>query len=176
MRIMDRNAIEMRTGALLNGEAFSPHQPVGQPQRVNRGIALQVLVVGNDDYTVDGLTELVRSWGHQCQSLNAHASLEHLDLLQPDVLILNSQEPVVSSCEVAHRLISQLASPDCLVIAIADHKDSCDRRRIRRAGIDLTLVRPFEASVLETLLLLECTHINFRSLEARLEYALHVSH
>jgi len=62
--------------------------------------------------------------------------------------------------QTVQQMRSELARPDCLIVALIRHAGREHRRECREMGIDLVLVKPVELAVMETLLLLECTRKN----------------
>jgi CheY-like chemotaxis protein len=70
--------------------------------------------------------------------------------------------PLMDGCQVAKHLRSDHVSEDCFVIAFTEWGDDARRKPCMEAGIDLLLRKPVDRDVIETLLMLECLHVNRR--------------
>jgi CheY-like chemotaxis protein len=117
---------------------------------------LCVLVVDDDRDTTDGLSWLVHHWGHTCQrAYSGPAALRVAAEQRLDVVLLDVEMPRMDGYEVARRLRLDSANAGCLIIAVTGWGDEEHRRQCLAAGIDLVLIKPVDASVVETLLRLE---------------------
>jgi CheY-like chemotaxis protein len=128
---------------------------------------LQVLIVDNERDTTDALARLVRHWGHD--SRRAYDGATALDVAlvqQPDVVLLDIAMPGMDGRRVARQLRLDDRQKECFIIAITGYVDEQRRQRCVDAGIDLLLVKPVDASVLETLLMLEHEHLGLAQTDA----------
>lgn len=127
--------------------------------------ALQVMVVADSSDTADGLAATVREWGHEADAIcTGHAAQT---TGRPDVVLLDIESMPFDEWRTVQRICSELARPDCLIVALIRNAGREHRRQCREAGIDVVLVKPVELAVMETLLLLECTRKNRSRTEAR---------
>jgi CheY-like chemotaxis protein len=122
---------------------------------------LQVLIVDEDRDATDALAKLVDKWGHKVQSAYTNASgLDLATALQPDVVLLGISVSNTDALEMARRLRDDVRLKKCFVIAVSNGADDVCRRECAKAGIDLYLIKPVDAFVLETLLLLEAERLD----------------
>lgn len=123
--------------------------------------ALRVLVVGDEQDKTHKLVQLVRRSGHV-----AYAAYDGLAAFrvaadqQPNVVLLNLELQLISGRQVARQMRLDFPRKECFIIAIADQADDERRRQSSAAGIDLVLVKPIAAFLVETLLMLECVRVN----------------
>jgi CheY-like chemotaxis protein len=133
--------------------------PVPVRPAVETGL-LHVLVVDDERDTADVMALLIGNWGHEVQRAYDGAAALCLAARQaPDVVLLDIAMPRMNGYRVAERLRGDSRLRDCLLIAITGFAEAENRLRCRAAGIDLFLVKPVEAEVLETLLGLECARL-----------------
>lgn len=117
---------------------------------------LRVLIVDNDRDATDTLAALVSLWGHDVWSAYDGATgLAIAAAASPDVVLLDIAMPEMDGCELAVQLRKRAGLQDCFLIAVTGFGDEKHRRQCRQAGIDLFLVKPVEAVVMGTLLMLE---------------------
>lgn len=131
---------------------------------------LQVLIVDSYPATAELLARLVTHWGHASSAVQDSLTAMRLAATTPpDVVLLDIEIPVTNRYQLARCLRRDLASQDCLIVAITGRADHQRRRQCIEAGIDLVLLKPVDSVVVETLLLLECTRVN--RLQADMEYS-----
>jgi CheY-like chemotaxis protein len=119
------------------------------------------MVIIDEKSASDRIAALVRQWGHDAYAVgNGLSALRIAAITRPDVVLMEVVTPLTNGCQLARRLRVDLASQDCLIIAIAGRDDQRCRQYCNQAGIDLVLARPVDSAVVETLLLLECTRLN----------------
>ena len=122
---------------------------VGQAQ-------LRVLVVDDDADAAEGLSTMVKAWGHQVLvARDGAAAVEMAPAYQADVVLLDIVMPKLDGCQTARRLRRQARFEDTLLIGLMGKADREHRPRAEKAGFDLCLVKPVEPSTLEVLLFLE---------------------
>lgn len=133
--------------------------PVAARPATETGL-LQVLVVDDNRDTADVMALLIDNWGHAAQkAYDGAAALSLAARHAPDVVLLDVAMPGMNGRQVAERLRGDALLRDCFVIAITGFAEAENRQQCRAAGIDLFLVKPVEAAVLETLLDLECARL-----------------
>jgi CheY-like chemotaxis protein len=146
---------------LLRRKVATPNRvnTVGRASSARR--LLRVLVVDDVRDTADGLVRLVRRWGHDTRSAyDGVTGLKVAAAQQPDVVLLDIALPDMDGCQMAREIHRNAGQEACLIIAITGAADVQRRQRCMDAGIDLLLVKPVAASILETLLMLECERMN----------------
>ncbi|HUE73362.1 MAG TPA: response regulator [Pirellulaceae bacterium] len=117
---------------------------------------LRVLIVDANRDAADTMSMLVQLWGHDARcAYDGAAGLAMAAATMPDVVLLDIAMPRMDGCQLAVRLRHKAGLKDCLLIAVTGYADEKHRRRGQEAGIDVFLVKPVEAVVMETLLLLE---------------------
>lgn len=124
---------------------------------------LRVLVV--DDRRRDGLAlvELVRGMGHAADlATDGLSALRLAATCHPDLVFLNVVMTRLEDGQTARRLRRDFPRRECLIVGFAKRVDSRLRRHCEQAGVDLLLVKPLDAEVVDTLCLLECTLVNQR--------------
>jgi CheY-like chemotaxis protein len=77
-------------------------------------------------------------------------------------VLLDMETPLMDECQAAKHLRSDYLSDDCLIIAFTESVDGARRTPCIEADIDLLLRKPVDQDVVETLLMLECLHVNRR--------------
>lgn len=122
---------------------------------------LRVLVVDDEQDTTDGLVGLVRGCGHAARMADTGlAALRAAAVQRPDVVLLDIERRFMDGCQLASQLRLDPACAECLVISVVGWADDERRQQCIEAGIDVLLIKPFDPSVVETLLMLECVHVN----------------
>jgi two-component system, chemotaxis family, CheB/CheR fusion protein len=112
---------------------------------------LRILVVDDNADTAASLSFLCQSWGHEvCVAHDGPAAVEAARDFRPDALVLDIGLPGLDGFEVAKRLRSLPAFQRTLIVAASGYGREEDRRRARKVGIDLYLVKPFNPWRLET--------------------------
>ncbi len=123
--------------------------------------SLRVLIIADLQSEVAGLANSIRNWGYVvCQVLDSPAALLRDAEQTPDVLLLDLEAPLFDGCQFAKQFRTGTAHEDCFVIAVTDAASDERRLQCAEAGIDLLLHKPVAPSLVETLLMLECIHIN----------------
>ncbi len=124
--------------------------------RVVSSRRLQVLIVDDDRDAADSMSRLVRFWGHDASyAYDGATALAGISTASPDVVLLDIALPKMDGCRLAELLRQSADAGDCFLIAITGFAEEKYRRRCHDAGIDLFLVKPVDAFVIETLLQLE---------------------
>jgi PAS domain S-box-containing protein len=113
--------------------------------------SLQLLVVDDNQDTVQSLAMLLRGYGHEVESENSGPSALQASLAAEwDVIILDIGLPSVDGYEVARRIRAQSEKP--VLIAMTGYGQPEDRRKSREAGFDYHLTKPVDPARLQELL------------------------
>jgi two-component system CheB/CheR fusion protein len=122
------------------------------PRRVRR--ALRVLVADDEHDTVLTLIELLREEGHEAHGVHDGAAvLPALREFDPDVVLLDIAMPGMTGWDVARKIRQVCGQDRPLLIAISGvYKQSADQILGKLAGFNYYLAKPYDPSVLMTLL------------------------
>ena len=121
---------------------------------------LRVLVIDDDRDTAEGVSRLVKHWGHQVHQVDsAQAGLEVAVAYRPDLLLLDISMPIMDGCEMACLIRLDSRLDGCFIVAVTGYADDEQRTRCFEAGVDLFLVKPVDPVVLESLLDLEGNYV-----------------
>lgn len=136
-----------------------------RPSRVGavRGVkrALRVLIVDDDRDAADALVRLTGRWGHKAQwAYDGATGLKVAASQHPDVVLLDLEMPFMDGCEVARQLRLDFLRIGCFIVGFTDWFDERCAQQCRDSGIDLVLVKPVAAPLLETVLMLEHERLN----------------
>lgn len=121
--------------------------------RSQPGTSLRVLIVDDSIDTASSLALLLKMWGHDVCA--THDGLSAVDLareFRPDAVILDIGLPQIDGFEVAARLRAHAGFERTLIVGSSGYSREADRRRADEVGINLYLVKPFDASRLEAIL------------------------
>lgn len=123
--------------------------------------ALRVLVVEDELDAANELIWLVRRWGHAARlACDGHTALQFAAEEYPDVVLMDMNVPLMDGCQVARQLRLDCPGKECFIIAATGQADDALRQQCTESGIDLLFVKPVDAALVETLLLLECELVN----------------
>lgn len=122
---------------------------------------LRVLVIDDDQDTVESMCRLIGLWGHDFRrAYDTLAGLELAATYRPDLILLDLGLPLMDGCQMAREIRLDPRLQSCFIVAVTGYGDDEQRESCRQAGIDLLLVKPVDAVVLETLLELEGNYVN----------------
>ena len=122
---------------------------------------LRVLVIDDDQDTVESMCRLIALWGHDFRrAYDTLAGLKLAATYHPDLILLDLGLPLMDGCRMAREIRLDPRLQSCFIVAVTGYDDDEQRECCRQAGIDLLLVKPVDAVVLETLLELEGYYIN----------------
>jgi CheY-like chemotaxis protein len=113
---------------------------------------LRVLVVDDNQDAADGLTKVIRLWGHEVRSAYDETAISLMHEFQPDVVLLDVGMPRMDGHTMAPQLRANLQSSQLTIIAVTGFHDEVTERRCYDAGFDHFLVKPVDTAVLEGLL------------------------
>ncbi len=113
----------------------------------------RILLADDNVDFASSLAALLTARGHEVRI--AHDGAEALATAQhfnPDFAFLDLGMPKVHGYEVARRLRESPDTSDCVLVAVTGWGQEDDRQRAREAGFDRHLVKPIDASDIETIL------------------------
>lgn len=114
---------------------------------------MRVLVVEDDATAAQSIAFLLRHAGHEAEVAgDALSAVAAAEANPPDVVLLDIGLPGMDGWQLARRLRRLEGPKRPLLVALTGHADEEDVRRSRKAGIDLHLAKPADASRLEALL------------------------
>ena len=111
---------------------------------------MRVLVVDDDQNTLDVFSTWLQAWGHEVRVLSepALALPTALELL-PEVVFLDIGMPEMDGCEVARGMRQHKALDSAFLVAVTGEED---RERTHAAGFDVHLLKPVNLKDLQILL------------------------
>lgn len=111
---------------------------------MSAGDALRVLVVDDDQDTIDSLAMLLRHWGHDVQvAREGEAALKQADNLRPQLLLVDLAMPGMDGLQFARHLRSQPQFSKTPLIAVTGLSDPSHRQQAAEAGFDDFVVKPY---------------------------------
>jgi CheY-like chemotaxis protein len=111
---------------------------------MSAGDALRVLVVDDDQDTIDSLAMLLRHWGHDVQvSRGGEAALRQAEILRPQLLLVDLAMPGMDGLQFARHLRSLPAFSKTPLIAVTGLSDPTHRQHAAEAGFDDFVVKPY---------------------------------
>ena len=121
-------------------------------QRVRR--ALRVLIADDERDTVLTLTELLREEGHETHGVyDGNDVMPAIREFDPDVVLLDISMPGMTGWDVARKIRQVCGQERPLLIAISGvYKEAADQILGKLAGFNYYLAKPYDPSVLMTLL------------------------
>jgi DNA-binding response OmpR family regulator len=124
-------------------------EPTRRPVRI-----LRVLVADDEPDTVLTLMELLREEGHEAHGVHDGVSvMPAVREFDPDVVLLDISLPGMSGWDVARTIRQVCGQERPLLIAISGvYKESADQILGKLAGFNYYLAKPYDPSVLLTLL------------------------
>ena len=164
---VEYNRLQMRRAIQARGD------PTAEAADDTASELLRVLIV--DDYrsAADTLAMLVDVWGHDVRcAYDGTSALAVAAEFQPNVMLLDISMPDMSGLELAVQLRRQPRLNDCFMIAVTGHTDALHRLQSEEAGIHLFLIKPVDASNLQTLLTLESEYVR-KSRQATATHSVH---
>ncbi len=115
-----------------------------------RSRRLRVLVVDDNQDSMESLAMLLGFWGHDV--LTAGDGTEAVEIARqqrPDVVILDIGLPGIDGYEVARRMLAQDETRRPALVAMTGYGQAEDRQRAREAGFALHLIKPVEPDALQ---------------------------
>jgi len=113
---------------------------------------LRVLVVDDNLDSVETMSMLLRTWGHDVRTAaEGTEALSTAADFAPDVVLLDIGLPGMTGYDVARRLRPRNAARP-LLVALTGYGQPGDRARSQEAGFDLHFVKPVDLARLETAL------------------------
>jgi CheY-like chemotaxis protein len=114
---------------------------------------MRVLVVDDDQETLETFFTLLQLWGHEVRVLSepALALSTALEFL-PDIAFLDISMPEIDGCQVAMLLRQHKALDSTFLVAVTGYGSKEDHEKTHAAGFDVHLVKPVEPRNLQLLL------------------------
>jgi len=128
--------------------------PAGAPAApVRPAASSRILVVDDLVASAETLMTLLEMEGFEVRIANeGMAALRIAEEFRPDVVLLDIGLPGMNGFEVAHRLRSQPASREALLIALTGYGEAESRNRSAEAGFDFHMVKPADVNLLLSML------------------------
>ena len=121
---------------------------------------LQVLIVDDDRRRGAANAKIIKEMGHSVELAgNGITALRMAAANRPDAVLLNTNLSGSDDCDVSGHLRSDYPVLPPLIIGFASHTNSLTRWQCVKAGMDLVLEAPLNATAIETLLLFECAKL-----------------
>ncbi len=161
---MHGGSLEAHSPGLGQGSEFLLRLPLVTDARPERpapatttpapsNAVFKIMVVDDNQDAATSLAALLRLRGHEVRiALDGASALATVNSYVPDLVFLDIGMPGMDGFEVARRLRQQSTLDATLLVALTGWEQQDDRRRTAEAGFDHHLVKPLDASVLETLL------------------------
>jgi DNA-binding response OmpR family regulator len=110
----------------------------------------RVLVVDDDNDTVDILVTLLRTEGYKAKGLySAQTIVSDVRDFHPDVIIMDIAMPGKSGWDAAQEVRQHRAGKRPMLIAMTgEYPKDGDRRRAEMSGYDHYFIKPFDPNVL----------------------------
>jgi signal transduction histidine kinase/ActR/RegA family two-component response regulator len=134
-------------------EAAGTAQAVPPAAAEKKTAVRRVLVVDDNQDSVDSIALLLRLWGHEVRTAHeGQSALKAARTYQPQVVLMDIGLPGMSGHEVARQLRQEWSPDQMLLVALTGYGQDEDRRRSQEAGIDQHLVKPVDPAALQALL------------------------
>jgi PAS domain S-box-containing protein len=152
-----KQLIEMHGGRVTgssdgvgHGSTFSIQLPLATDEQDSRGNKTEatnakrrILVVDDNKDAADSMATLLAIEGHQVKAVyTPEEGLEEVELLKPDLVLLDIGLPRISGYEVVQRI--KAAHPSISVVALSGYGRPEDKQRTTAAGFDAHLVKPVD--------------------------------
>jgi CheY-like chemotaxis protein len=140
------------TFPLLTGAREQP-AVIPPPEDWDTAPSRRILVVEDNADAAESLRLVLLSQGHQVHVLHdGVAAAETVELLNPDVVLLDIGLPGLDGLEVARRVRQRDLERQPLLVATTGLGRDEDRARSAQAGFDHHLVKPIDVAALKSLL------------------------
>jgi PAS domain S-box-containing protein len=131
----------------LSRKETAPCTPMAQESTTK----LRILVVDDNNDAADSMASLLEIDGHTVKAVyTAEDGLAEVDLLKPDMILLDIGLPRMSGYEVVQRIKAD--HPLIYVVALSGYGRPEDRQQAAAAGFDAHLVKPVDFEVLRKLM------------------------
>jgi signal transduction histidine kinase/DNA-binding response OmpR family regulator len=129
--------------------ALQTLKSMGRPAK----LPARILVVDDLAASAETLMTLLEMEGFDVRvASEGMAALKIAEDFRPDVVLLDIGLPGMNGFEVAHRLRTQPASRDALLIALTGYGELESRTRSAQAGFDFHMVKPADVNLLLSML------------------------
>ena len=146
------------------GSEFTIRLPAAQgqkapaPERREEGIGppanrCRILVVDDNEDSVDSLAMLLRLLGHEVQTASdGETAVAVAEAFRPDVAILDIGLPKVNGYDLAKQIRERPWAKNIVLVALTGWGQDAHRRRSTEAGFNHHLTKPVELDVLQQIL------------------------
>ena len=103
----------------------------------------RILIV--DDYVnlAEDLAKWLRCFGNEVEvAFDELEDIEAAEKFQPDIILLDISMPKLNGYEAAERIRQEPWGKRMMLVALTGYKGQEDRKRIRKVGFDVHLVKP----------------------------------
>lgn len=129
-----------------HGHGHEREEDRDESERRTPGISRRILIVEDDEDTAAVLAEFLQLKGHQVRAVHdGAAALETARAHAIDIVLLDIGLPRMNGYEVARELRREHGDA-ILLIALTGYQE--DTERLREAGFDEHLLKPFDVEVL----------------------------
>ena len=113
---------------------------------------MRILLADDHPLFRDGLGSLLGAWGHEIvgQAANGAEAVEAAARLQPDLILMDVQMPVVSGLEATRRICA--AQPGVAIVMLTVSEDEGDLFEAIRSGARGYLFKSLEAAQLRSMI------------------------
>lgn len=169
-------SVKAHSAGLGKGSEFTVRLPVlaeppaivqQQPERNGEkkgASSLRILVVDDVEDSAESMALLLRLKGHTVET--AHDGLtavEMADRLRPEIVMLDIGMPKLNGYDACRRIRAHPWGRQMLLIALTGWGAEEDKRRTEEAGFDGHLVKPVDASTLQSILTQACSRFSAQS-------------
>ena len=145
---MQGGQVAVTSDGLGHGSTFALHLPLAEetadaaksssePTTTKK----RILVVDDNQDAADSVATLLELDGHQVRAVyTGEAGLSEIDVVKPDLVLLDIGLPGISGYEIVHRI--KAVHPSIWVVALSGYGRLEDKQRAAAAGFDAHLVKP----------------------------------
>jgi PAS domain S-box-containing protein len=127
-------------------------QDAGEARVTELGPPRQVLVIDDNVDAAEGLSDLLRCFGHQARAVySGTEALTAAREFQPDMIFLDIGLPDLDGYHVARQLRAEPSLAGVLLVALTGWGDEDDRRQSHAAGFDYHMTKPVNLNAIELL-------------------------
>jgi CheY-like chemotaxis protein len=144
--------VEVRSAGPGQGSEFIVRLPLAAapssmstpaPERSSITRGQRILIVDDNADAATAIAELLRLEGHRVETAHDGAGALHIaQFLEPDVVFIDLNMPVMDGYELARRLQSDFPERRIRLVAITGMGRAEDMERTRAVGFELHLIKP----------------------------------
>jgi PAS domain S-box-containing protein len=156
--------VDVHSGGVGQGSQFTIRLPAlntprrqpspnPKPELSNAAKRCRVLVVDDNEDSVDSLAMLLRMLGHEVATSNdGESALGAAEQFRPDVAILDIGLPKINGYDLAKQMREKAWARDIVLVALTGWGQQEHRRRSAESGFNHHLTKPVELEVLQQIL------------------------